>query len=369
MNARVTYNTSGSAGPYTIPFPYIAESDIEVRLDDVTTTNFTFTSATQIALDSAPSATEIEIRRNTQTTPYVDFEDAGVIVEADLDTAFLQSLYIALEADDIAALATTGISDAATSEELATEAAARIAADTTETNARIADVNAEETRALVVEGDLQDQIDSLIAGSGTVPTPANPTDDGKVLTANAGVYDWEPVVASIASTDITDSTAAGRTILTAASAAAQLAAIGAAAATHNHAVADLSDASANGRSLISAADYAAMRLLLAPAPTALTAGATVATNCSLNDYFTLVANTASWTLSNPTNPVAGKRIMWRIKQDATGSRVMSLDTDFRLGADITAVVLSTAANKVDYLGAVYDATDAKWDVVAFVKGY
>lgn len=38
--------------------------------------------------------------------------------------------------------------------------------------------------------------------------------------------------------------------------------IGAAATSHTHAVADLSDASANGRSLISAADYAAMRTLL-----------------------------------------------------------------------------------------------------------
>lgn len=67
--------------------------------------------------------------------------------------------------------------------------------------------------------------------------------------------------------------------------------------------------------------------------------------------------------------VDGQAVRIRLKQDGTGSRVLTLDSKFRLGADITAVTLSTAANKIDYLGVIYHASDDKYDVVAFVKGY
>lgn len=97
-------------------------------------------------------------------------------------------------------------------------------------------------------------------------------------------------------------------------------------------------------------------------------GGAVATDASLGNYFE-VACTAAFTLSNPTNATDKQKITWRFEQDATGGRVLTLDTKFRLGADIAATVLSTAASARDYLSAIYDATDDKWDVVAFVTGY
>ncbi len=118
--------------------------------------------------------------------------------------------------DDTATLATTGISDAATSAELAAEAVTRAANDVTEANTRSAAITSEQGTRSAADADLQDQIDTLIAGSGNVPTPSNPADDDKVLTASGGLYDWAPVVASITSGDITDATAIGVTILTAA---------------------------------------------------------------------------------------------------------------------------------------------------------
>ena len=100
----------------------------------------------------------------------------------------------------------------------------------------------------------------------------------------------------------------------------------------------------------------------------LTDGASIATDSSLGNvfYVTLGGNR---TLSNPTNPTSGKRIIWRIKQDATGGRTITLDNKFRLGTDITSVVLSTAPSITDYIGAIYNAQDDKWDVIAFVKGF
>lgn len=103
-------------------------------------------------------------------------------------------------------------------------------------------------------------------------------------------------------------------------------------------------------------------------PTALTPGTAVSVDASLNTVFTLVP-AQNFTLANPTNPTNGQRIVFRIKQDGTGSRIITLGTKYRFGADITTVVLSTAASKTDYLTVYYDSTDDKWDIVAFVKGY
>ena len=97
-------------------------------------------------------------------------------------------------------------------------------------------------------------------------------------------------------------------------------------------------------------------------------GGAVATDASAGSLFTLTAD-GNFTLSDPTNLTNGQMIIWRIKQDATGNRTITLDSIFRLGADISSVTLSTGANKVDYLVGYYDSTDAKIDIISFVKGY
>ena len=107
------------------------------------------------------------------------------------------------------------------------------------------------------------------------------------------------------------------------------------------------------------------------APEALTAGGSVTIDASLSDTFTLVAN-QNFTLADPTNPTNGQRIVIRIKQDGTGNRLLSsFGSKWRGGADIALVdvILSTGAGKVDYIGAYYNTTDDKWDILAFVKGY
>jgi len=93
----------------------------------------------------------------------------------------------------------------------------------------------------------------------------------------------------------------------------------------------------------------------------------VAVDASLGNRFTLAATT-NFTLSNPTNGIAGQQITIRITQDATGSRAITLGSNWKLGADIPSVDLSTGANSVDYLGAICrDGT--VWDIVSLVKGY
>jgi hypothetical protein len=107
---------------------------------------------------------------------------------------------------------------------------------------------------------------------------------------------------------------------------------------------------------------------LAVTPDALTDAATIATDASLGNHFRVTLG-GNRTLGNPTNAVDGQKIMWEIKQDGTGTRTLTLDTKFALGTDITAVTLTTTINKRDFLGVVYNSTDDKFYVIAFVKGY
>lgn len=98
------------------------------------------------------------------------------------------------------------------------------------------------------------------------------------------------------------------------------------------------------------------------------AAATYNTDWSRGSHFRLAPG-QSFTLANPTNPQPGQRVVYEIKQDATGGRAITLGSNFRLGTDITAATLTTTASKTDYLGVIYNATDAKFDVVMLIKGF
>lgn len=103
-------------------------------------------------------------------------------------------------------------------------------------------------------------------------------------------------------------------------------------------------------------------------PSTLTDATTINTNASLGHHFrcTLGGNR---TLANPTNGADGQKVIWELIQDSTGSRTITLDSKFALGADIPSVILSTSPNKRDFLGAIYHAADDHWFVIALAKGY
>jgi hypothetical protein len=139
--------------------------------------------------------------------------------------------------------------------------------------------------------------------------------------------------------------------------------------------ADISNASANGRSLITAANYAAMITLLgamikasaatlltgtddvsAPTPLQIwTAAAEVAVayastvtlnlNSGINFGTTLTGNI---TIANPTNQKPGQSGSYVLTQDATGSRIVTFGSNFKFVGGV-APTLSTTANAVDVL--------------------
>jgi|GEM_PF-1914444 len=103
--------------------------------------------------------------------------------------------------------------------------------------------------------------------------------------------------------------------------------------------------------------------------TALTDGANIATDASLGNVFTVTIG-GDRTLDAPTNAASGQKAIWRIKASGA-NRTLTLATGtggFRFGTDITSLT-ATTQDKTDYIGAIYHATDNKWDVIAYTKGF
>lgn len=116
-----------------------------------------------------------------------------------------------------------------------------------------------------------------------------------------------------------------------------------------------------------AAESAAGAIGLLTAALSVAAGHVV-TDASLvqnGGVFTVTVN-ADFMLDNPTNLVAGKKIIWRIQQDGTGSRLITLGDKFTVASEISAVVLSTAAGAIDYIGGVAKDTE-NVEIVAFAS--
>lgn len=80
-----------------------------------------------------------------------------------------------------------------------------------------------------------------------------------------------------------------------------------------------------------------------------------------NDIVTITAQAQALTLANPTGTwLQGQDLFIRIKDDGT-ARAITYGSNYRaIGVTLPP---STTANKITYLGLVYNATDTKWDVI------
>jgi hypothetical protein len=115
------YTGNGVLTNYTVTFPYLAESHVQVRVNNVLqtqTTHYTFLTPTTIQFVSPPAnGLAIEFRRSSnRAARLVDHEDASTVTEATLDQDANQLLYIAQEAfdtsDNTIQLASDGTFDA-----------------------------------------------------------------------------------------------------------------------------------------------------------------------------------------------------------------------------------------------------------------
>jgi hypothetical protein len=95
---------------------------------------------------------------------------------------------------------------------------------------------------------------------------------------------------------------------------------------------------------------------------------TINTNASLGNIFDLTL-TASGTLANPTSPTDGQTLRWRISHNAN-NLVLNFGNQFRIPSSATSPLpISSTSGSMDIIGATYDSSRTKWDIIAFVPGY
>ena len=217
-NSFVQYTGDGATVIYTVTFPFLSRSHVTVRLDGTATTAFTWLSDTQIQFSVAPADDAIiDIRRSSSpTSALVNFSDGARIKESDLDTAFLQTFYLAQEANEGAGgsitLASDGVWDAGARRIKninvpvnGSDAATKSYVDTALTNLPInldesGNIDGEARRLTnlangIIASDAvtKEQLDAAVVAVGSVPAPANPSDNGKALMAASGSYSWQTI--------------------------------------------------------------------------------------------------------------------------------------------------------------------------------
>jgi len=100
-SSSVSYHSVGGNRNFIVTFPYLDKSHVEVKVSGTIDTTYTWLNPTTIRVSTTPLENAlVEIQRNTPQTPLVDFVDGSTMTEQLLDTATLQSLYIAQEAFD-----------------------------------------------------------------------------------------------------------------------------------------------------------------------------------------------------------------------------------------------------------------------------
>jgi hypothetical protein len=106
-------------------------------------------------------------------------------------------------------------------------------------------------------------------------------------------------------------------------------------------------------------------LALNPAFTTLTDAATITSTCSTvsPDQLWTVTLGGNRTLATPTGLTAGMRGILIVKQDAGGSKTITLWAGSKVvSGGGGALTLSTAANAIDILSWVYDGTNTFWQI-------
>jgi hypothetical protein len=90
--------------------------------------------------------------------------------------------------------------------------------------------------------------------------------------------------------------------------------------------------------------------------------ATLTPDISANDQYNLTAQAVGLTVAAPTGtPVDGNRLIIRILDNGTGQTISWNATYTVIGVTLPT---TTTANKMVYVGCIYNSTNTRWDVVA-----
>lgn len=186
-----TYFGDDATQQFAFTKGYISTSHITALIDGISIA-FTWVNPTLIDIGRVLVTGEtLVIKRATPRAPLAltDFSNGAALPADDLDRVLLQAMYVAQETDDTADNSILLDTD-----------------DKYEANSKI--IKNITDGAGAQDAATKGQLDTAILAAGNVPTPDNPADDGKILTASAGSWLWAAAVHTIAL--ISDATAFGK---------------------------------------------------------------------------------------------------------------------------------------------------------------
>lgn len=100
---------------------------------------------------------------------------------------------------------------------------------------------------------------------------------------------------------------------------------------------------------------------------ASSAGGTVTFDASTSNTGIIVVSSTT-TINGPTSPFDGQKYTFRVKNDATHSVTLATGSgNFRFGTTIPSYTNSVSLT--DYIMAMWNGTDSRWDVIMITKGF
>ena len=329
--AYATYTGNGSNATFSVPFPYLLKAHVKLYigyniLDGSYTsllvdgTNYTWSSATQVQLTTAPAAGQVLtiIRDTPDSSQLVPWQDGSNLIAGDLNTADLQNLYVVQEQQDRNDAGITQSTAAQTAANAATTAANTA---TSTANTALSTSNTALTNANAAVSTANTASSNASAAVSTANTAASNA-SAAVSTANAA-----------SSTANTASTNASNAVTTAnaasATAATALSTANTAATNASAAVSTANTASSNASAAVTTANTASTN-----ASNAVTTANTANTNASAA---VTTANTASTnastavTTANSANNKADQAIA-----------AVSNSINYQLKANVAAIPASPA---------------------------
>jgi hypothetical protein len=109
-----------------------------------------------------------------------------------------------------------------------------------------------------------------------------------------------------------------------------------------------------------------LRLLRPSPPVPLVEAANIATDASQGSHFR-VTLTADRTLGAPSNPTDGQRALWEVLASGA-ARTLTLASVFVFPTGVTGVP-QIDSGKTTFIGCIYRASSATWNVVTISGGH
>jgi hypothetical protein len=275
-----TYTGNGSNKLFSITFPYLDTSDIDVYLNgtlQTIITQYTFANATTVEFVAAPANGAVILldRSTDDTTLQAEFFPGSSIKASDLNDDFEQVLYIAQETANVA---TTATSTAASAASTANTALSQAAAAVSTANTASSNASAAVSTANTASTNASNAVTTANTASSNASTAVT-TANAAVVTANTASSNASAAV-STANTASSNASAAVSTANTASSNAS------AAVSTANAANSTANTASTNASNAVT------------------TANAATATANTANTNASAAVSTANAAAADATNAIA-----------------------------------------------------------------